>query len=161
MLFDNYVRKELKDITNRVVGYRFFNIFGPGEFHKEKNASLPYRFFDFVMSKGYIDLFKDEIKRDYVYVNDVCEVLFETWRNEKILSGIYNLGSGNPISHAELANLVVKTIKESNPELIFKDGGEIVYIEMPEKLKSKFQFLTKAEQLPYWVEEKTENNKIK
>jgi len=161
LLFDAYVRKRLLRCENLVVGYRFFNIFGPGEFHKGKNASLPYRFFDFIVNKGYIDLFEDEIKRDYVYVEDVCRILYDTWQREDIGSGIYNLGSGNAISHRELANLVVESVKEFCPTLKIENGKEIVFIEMPQKLKKKFQFLTIAERLPVWVAERTTDNENK
>jgi ADP-L-glycero-D-manno-heptose 6-epimerase len=156
-LFDKFVLNNL-NIGNKVIGFRFFNIFGMREFHKGKNASLPYRFFEFIREKGYIDLFDAEIKRDYVYVDDVCEVLYYAWNNE-IDNGIYNLGSGNPISHEKLANFVVETLIER--KIIEKGNSYIKKIPMPENLKTKFQFYTIAEELPNWVRYFTINNEIK
>ena len=158
LAFDYYVKKELNNCKNKVVGYRFFNIFGLGEFHKDKNASLPYRFLEFITTKGFIDLFNKEISRDYVWVEDVCKILYKSWKLE-ISSGIYNLGSGYPISHEKLAELVINTAIEEN--LIKNKEKLIIKIEMPDNLVNKFQYLTKAEDLQDWISEITKNNEYK
>lgn len=161
LAFDNYIRFQLlnnKNNINRILGFRFFNVFGEGEYHKGKNASLPYRFFEFIKDKGYIDLFDADIRRDYVYVNDVCEVLYYAWKNN-VKSGIYNLGSGNAISHEKLASIIIETLIER--KIIKKNKNYIKKIPMPENLKTRFQFYTIAEELPHWIKHFTKNNEIK
>lgn len=158
LAFDNYVRSNLENCTNKVIGYRFFNIFGIGEFHKDKNASLPYRFFEFITTKGFIDLFDKEINRDYVWVEDVCKILYYSWKNQ-MANGIYNLGSGNPISHEKLARLIVETMIEEN--IIENKDNLIIKTPMPENLIYKFQYLTKAENLIDWIADITKNNEFK
>lgn len=159
LAFDNYVRGQMDKCQNKVIGYRFFNIFGLGEFHKGKNASLPYRFFEFIVTKGFIDLFDMEIKRDYIWIDDICNILYDSWQLE-LKNGIYNLGSGNPISHQELANLVLEVMLDE--EIIKGEREEFIqYIPMPKNLVNKFQFLTKAENLQDWISSKTSNNEKK
>ena len=163
LVFDNYVRCNLKTLNNKVIGYRFFNIFGLGEFHKGKNASLPYRFFNFIMDekKGYIDLFDKEIKRDYVWVEDVCKILYITWKKD-MPNGIYNLGSGNPISHEKLANIVIDIMREEGLlDIYTKDDVYIKKISMPKDLIDKFQYFTKADDLVPWINDITNNNEKK
>ena len=189
LLFDKFVRFHLANIENQVVGFRFFNVFGFGEAHKGKNASLPYRFFKSITDKGYIELFDDVIKRDYVAVEDVCQVLFESWKN-KLESGIYNLGSGNPISHQELADLVTevmfqfkldvynqtiqeidKLIEEADDDCFIwyktdeketpKKEDLIKKIRMPKDLVYNFQYLTKAEDLLPFIQDITGDNETK
>lgn len=158
-LFDNYVRYNLNNTSNKVIGFRFFNVFGWGEFHKGENASLPYRFYSFIRNKGFIDLFNEDIRRDYVWIQDVCVIMYKTWKEDILDSGIYNLGSGNPISHKEVAQLVIDTMIEEN--LIDKGKNYVKLIPMPEKLKSRFQYFTQAEDLPRWIKEITKDNRGK
>ena len=160
LVFDNYVRGQLSNCSNKIIGYRFFNIFGIGEFHKDKNASLPYRFFEFLTTKGYIDLFDTEIERDYIWVEDVCKVLYTTWQLN-IQNGIYNLGSANPISHEKLAKLVLEVMQEYNIVDSVNENQYITKIPMPENLVDKFQYLTKAENLMDWIQDITKNNESK
>ena len=158
LVFDNYVRFQLSDNINKIIGFRFFNIFGEGEYHKGKNASLPYRFFEFIKDRGYIDLFDADIRRDYVYVNDVCKILYYAWKND-VKNGIYNLGSGNPISHEKLSNIVIETLLEK--KILESGKNYIKKIPMPENLKAKFQFYTIAQELPDWISNFTINNETK
>ncbi|MAD12578.1 MAG: nucleoside-diphosphate sugar epimerase [Flavobacteriaceae bacterium] len=159
LIFDKYVNFNIKNLKNRVIGFRFFNIFGMGEFHKEKNASLPFRFFNFILNDGLIELFKDEILRDYVYVNDVCEIIYYAWNN-KVESGIYNLGGNNPISHKKLAQIVIDTMKENNI-INSSKNNYIKEINIPADLKNHFQFYTHAEKMPQWISSLTKSNELK
>lgn len=158
-MFDKYVQANMPAFDSRVIGLRFFNIFGVGEFHKDKNASLPNRFFSFIRDKGFIDLFDKEIQRDYVWVEDVCNVILEIMKDESVESGIYNLGSGNPISHRAMAELVVEECIRRN--MITGNNSLIKSIPMPEDLVGSFQFHTKAEDLPEIVRKHTAGNEAK
>lgn len=162
LVFDNYVRSYLDEVDNKVIGFRLFNVFGMGESHKDKNASLPYRFFSFIKEKGFIELYDADIKRDYVWVCDVCEVLYKSWKENLLDSGIYNLGSGNPISHRSVAELVINVMKEES--IINPDNPNSNYIKLipvPEILKNRFQYFTKAEDLPDWIIKITKDNENK
>lgn len=161
LAFDNYIRCNIKTSNNKIVGYRFFNIFGLGEFHKGKNASLPFRFLDFLMDdeKGYIDLFNEEIKRDYVWVEDICKILYNSWQLD-VPNGIYNLGSGNPISHEKLANLIIDVAIGKNLLKKHKENY-IKKIKMPDNLVGKFQYFTRAENIPDWISDITKDNENK
>jgi ADP-L-glycero-D-manno-heptose 6-epimerase len=159
-MFDRYVLGNLCDFKNRTIGFRFFNVFGMGEFHKGKNACIANRFVNFIKEKGFIDLFEEEIARDYVWVEDLTEVLYQTWQNINITNGIYNLGGGNIISHKEIAVLVVETFIKSGKLKGFYDQY-IKSIPMPDDLKKRFQFYTCAEELLPYIANITANNKSK
>ncbi len=137
-LFDKYMNNFFQGSSFQIVGFRFFNVYGLGEFHKGKNASIPYRFFEMAKRTGKIKLFENgnRIFRDYIKVEDVVSVVFKSWKN--LENGLYNLGSGSNISHYEIAYMIVKEI-----------GGEITYIPFPESLRDKFQFYTKAQNIEF------------
>lgn len=158
-LFDKYVAANLSGYANKVIGLRLFNIFGMGEFHKGKNASLPLRFFSFIRDNGFIDLFDRTIHRDYVWVEDVADVFLALLEETSIENGIYDLGGNNPLSHREVAELVAeafieKGLKQEETELIKS-------VPMPEELVHNFQFYTKANNLLPLIEKKTRGNKEK
>jgi len=129
------------------VGFRFFNVFGPCELHKAHNASIPTRFFQFLEAQGHIELFDGDIRRDYVYADDVARVLLQAWDTGQP-SGVYNLGSGVAISHREIAEKAVSAARASQMRL---DPEPIRVVPMPEALRGKFQFYTKAEGVLPWV----------
>ncbi|HMI01439.1 MAG TPA: NAD-dependent epimerase/dehydratase family protein [Pedobacter sp.] len=155
-MFDNFVLNNIDALKNRVIGLRFFNIFGMGEFHKGKNASLPHRFYQFIREKGFIDVFDRDIQRDYVWVDDVTRVILDVLNDTSIVNGIYNLGSGNAISHQSLAGMVANVCVERG---IKQETGESVkLVPMPADLIDNFQFFTRAEDLPDFVSRHTLEN---
>jgi ADP-L-glycero-D-manno-heptose 6-epimerase len=149
LLLDRWLRARLETLTSRVVGFRFFNVFGPGEEHKAHNASIPTRFFHFLRDQGRIDLFDAEILRDYVYVDDVARVLLRAWQSDQP-SGVYNLGSGVAIPHREIAEAVVRVVREAGLQV---DPQPILPVPMVEALRSRFQFYTRADGVLPWVTE--------
>lgn len=158
-LFDKHVKANLTSFENKVIGLRLFNIFGMGEFHKDKNSSLPLRFFTFVRENGFIDVFNRDISRDYVWVEDVAAVILSILEDESIGNGIYDLGGNNPVSHMEVADIVAsafvaKGIKPNKEALIKK-------IPMPKELEDSFQFFTKSDDLLPLIAKQTHGNKEK
>ena len=151
LLLDRWVGAHLDQWKSPVVGFRFFNIFGPGERHKAHNASIPTRFSQFLKEQGAIDLFEGDIRRDYVHVDDVAHVLTQAWESGQA-SGVYNLGSGVPISHREIADAAVHTARKAGMPL---KPEPIRVVPMPEDLRRKFQFHTRAEGVLSWVEKLT------
>lgn len=141
LIFDNYVRKNLDDIDSKVIGLRYFNVFGGQEFHKGRMASIAYQMYNQIKNTGVIKLFKGtdgyadgEQKRDFIYVKDVAKVNIWCWKNE-IESGIYNCGTGNATTFNALANAVISAL----------GTGKIEYIDFPETLQGKYQSFTQAD----------------
>lgn len=160
-LFDKYVMAHMSLYKNRVVGYRFFNVFGWNEFYKDETACLPFRFYSFIRDKGYIDLFKDHIERDYVWVEDLCEVLYQTMGMDEFQNGIYNLGGNHPVATRRVAEIVIECYMEKG---ILEKGDInkfIQLIDMPENLKGKFQFYTHADNQLDFISNITSNNEQK
>lgn len=158
-LFDKYTTVNLSKFGGRVMGFRFFNVFGWGEFHKGKNANIVYRFYRFLKDDGKIPLFKGDIVRDHVYAEDVTEVLYQAMINKKVKSGIYNLGGNNPISHLQIAELVVETLINSQVVPIVSNPSDYIEsIDMPEELRAKFQFYTHSENQEAWISDITKDN---
>ncbi len=160
-LFDKYVMANMERFKNKVVGYRFFNVFGWNEFYKNETACLPYRFYSFIRDKGFIDLFKDHIERDYVWVEDLAEVLYQTMIKEYPQSGIYNLGGNHPVSTRRVAEIVIECYMEAG---ILEKGDVKKYIqliEIPSTFRDKFQFYTHAEDQLDFISEITKGNEEK
>lgn len=147
LLLDRWVRAHLESLKSPIIGFRFFNVFGPGEEHKAHNASIPTRFFQFLRDQGRIELFEGDIRRDYVHADDVARILLQAWKSGQP-SGVYNLGSGEAISHQEIAQKVVGVVRDSGLRL---ESDPIRVIPMPDRLRAKFQFYTKAEGVLPWV----------
>lgn len=115
-----------------IQGFRYFNVYGRGEDHKGDQASPISKFTKQIKDTGKLQLFKgsDKFLRDFVCVDDVVDVVL----NNNVLSGIYDLGTGVPISFQEVAELVAENEK-----------GEIEYIDFPAHLKGKYQDYTCAD----------------
>ena len=124
------------------VGLKFFNVYGPNEYHKKRMASVIFHAFNQVNQTGKVKLFRSHRPdykdgwqlRDFVYVKDVIEVcLF--FNNKENVSGIYNLGSGTARSFYDLAAATFKAMK--------KDLN-IEYIDIPADIRDKYQYFTEA-----------------
>jgi ADP-L-glycero-D-manno-heptose 6-epimerase len=123
-------------------GFKFFNVYGPNEFHKSRMASVIFHAVKQINDTGGMKLFRShnpeykdgEQLRDFVYVKDVVEVLTFMMR-EKKENGLYNLGSGKARSFKDLVNATFKALgKES----------AISYIDTPEDIRDKYQYFTEA-----------------
>jgi ADP-L-glycero-D-manno-heptose 6-epimerase len=125
-------------------GLKFFNVYGYGEVHKGKMASVALQMYHQLKKEhfAYIKLFKShrpdyndgEQKRDFIYVNDVVDVCIWLAEN-KPFSGIYNLGTGKARSFNDLAKAVFKSLGESE---------FIMYIDTPKSIRDKYQYFTEA-----------------
>jgi ADP-L-glycero-D-manno-heptose 6-epimerase len=124
-------------------GIKFFNVFGPNEYHKANMSSMVYKSYNQILKTGKVCLFKsnsDEFSdgcqmRDFIYVKDCNEVIFKFLQNPAY-TGILNLGTGNARTWNDLANAVFKAL-DITPV--------IEYIDMPESISSQYQNYTKAE----------------
>lgn len=140
-LFDEWVLRQT-DKPQYWAGFKFFNVYGPNEYHKGRMASVIFHAFNQIKTTGKIRLFKShregfkdgQQRRDFIYVKDVAKVLTFCYQN-KINSGIYNLGTGISRTFYDLALNVV-----NNTEPLAK----IEYFDMPEDLREKYQYFTEA-----------------
>ena len=139
-IFDIWAMK--KKVFNKIAGIKFFNVFGPNEYHKDDMLSVVYKAFQQILKSGRVKLFKSakedfkngEQKRDFVYIKDVVKII-EFFINSKNTSGIYNVGTGKARTFNDLAKAVFGSLgKEVNIE----------YIDMPNHLRSQYQYFTEA-----------------
>ncbi len=123
-------------------GLKFFNVYGPNEYHKGRMASVIFHTYNQIMKSGEMKLFQShnpdfkdgEQMRDFVYVKDVIDVMYFLMHHRKD-SGIYNLGSGKARTFLDLAKNTFKALgKEPN----------IKFIPTPEDIRDKYQYFTEA-----------------
>jgi ADP-L-glycero-D-manno-heptose 6-epimerase len=141
-LFDQYLRRRIKTgLKSQVVGFRYFNVYGPREQHKGKMASTAFHFNNQVLQEGTCKLFQGsdgygdgEQRRDFIHVDDVCAVNLWAWEHPKV-SGIFNLGTGRAQPFNDVAKAVIK----------YHGKGKIEYIPFPDVLKGRYQSFTEAD----------------
>ncbi|MHB8424012.1 MAG: ADP-glyceromanno-heptose 6-epimerase [Gammaproteobacteria bacterium] len=141
-LFDQYVRRRLKTAPkSQVVGFRYFNVYGPREQHKGKMASTAFHFNNQILADGKCRLFQGsggygdgEQRRDFIHVDDVCAVNLWALDHPKV-SGIFNLGTGKSQTFNEVARAVIQ----------YHGKGQTEYIPFPENLKGRYQSFTEAD----------------
>lgn len=137
--FDQYVRNIWKDAKahgetlTQIVGFRYFNVYGPREQHKGSMSSVAFHLNNQLNAGENAKLFEGEHKRDFVYVGDVCKV--NLWFLDNKVSGIYNLGTGKAESFLEVGKAAVN----------FHQKGKIERIAFPEHLKGRYQSFTEAD----------------
>lgn len=129
-------------MISSMAGLKFFNVYGPNEYHKGNQASVVFKAVHEVKALGTISLFKSyrsdyldgEQKRDFIYVKDCCDVMWWLLKNTSVCD-IFNLGTGQARSWNDLAKAVFSALGK-NPL--------INYIDMPSELKSHYQYFTEA-----------------
>jgi len=139
--FDQYVRPLLAKTKSPIVGFRYFNVYGPREQHKGSMSSTAFHFNQQIIEQKKAKLFEGcdgmangEQKRDFIHVDDVVDVnLWFLDRPEQ--RGIYNVGTGR----AEPFNAVAQAVIDWHKE------GSIEYIPFPEHLKGAYQSYTQAD----------------
>jgi len=140
-LFDLWARSE--GCLDSIVSLKFFNVFGPNEYHKGQMRSMVCKAFHQIKNKSKVSLFKSyrpdyadgEQERDFIYVKDCVEVLWWLYENRQA-NGLFNLGSGESRTWNDLAGAVFRAM-----------GKETVieYVEMPEEIRGSYQYSTRAE----------------
>jgi len=144
--FDRWVQLELsknQPTPPQWCGLKFFNVYGPNEYHKGRMASVVFHSFNQFKETNQIKLFKSEHPsyadgmqvRDFIYVKDAVKIII-FFLNNNNFSGLYNAGTGNAETFKALAEAVLKNTKGQ--------PNDIKYIEMPNDLKGKYQYYTQA-----------------
>ena len=139
-LFDQYMLRLSPSFKSQVVGFRYFNVYGPHEAHKGSMASVAYHFTRQLQSTGVVKLFEGyqnykagEQVRDFISIEDIVRVnLWFLKYPEK--SGIFNIGTGRARSFNDVAKQLIKLYGK----------GQIEYIPFPDKLKGCYQSYTQA-----------------
>lgn len=127
-------------------GLKFFNVYGPNEYHKGRMASVIFHSFNQITETGKVKLFRShrpdfndgEQLRDFIYVKDIANVIIwmiDEWQKKDIQSGLYNLGTGKARSFYDLA---ANTFKAMGREV------NIEFIDIPEDIRDKYQYFTEA-----------------
>jgi len=139
--FDKWALKEEKH-PPFWAGLKFFNVYGPNEYHKGRMASVIFHAYNQILTNGYMQLFRSHNPnysdggqlRDFVYVKDVVSVI-QFLMSEKPLSGLYNLGTGQARTFLDLA-------KSTFQSLGIKE--DIRFIDTPLDIRDKYQYFTEA-----------------
>lgn len=144
--FDRYVRRYLTKATSQIMGFRYFNVYGPHETHKGDMVSVVQHFYNELQNNQTITIFNDipncpagEQRRDFIYVKDLVNVLlwfFENSEHKKTAhKGIINLGTGQSISFNTIAERLIN----------YLGFGSIRYQAIPAHLRDCYQVLTEAD----------------
>ncbi len=139
-LFDLWLKKE--KLLSKVAGLKFFNVYGPNEYHKGDMRSVVHKAFEQIKETGKVKLFKSyndsyadgEQMRDFIYVKDAVNMA-QFFMDNTSVNGIYNIGTGKARTWKDLVSSVFKAMGlEPNIE----------FIDMPDYLKPKYQYFTEA-----------------
>jgi ADP-L-glycero-D-manno-heptose 6-epimerase len=133
---------EQKQTPPNWYGLKFFNVYGPNEYHKNRMASVIFHSFHQISKTGKVKLFKSHNPdypdggqlRDFVYVKDVINVIWFLYSNQ-IKSGIYNLGSGKARTFLDLAKATFNALNIK---------PDIEFIDTPVDIRDKYQYFTEA-----------------
>ena len=139
-LFDMWIKRER--LINKVAGMKYFNVYGPNEYHKDDMRSVVHKAFEQIRDTGGVKLFKSyksdykdgEQKRDFIYVKDAVDMtLYFMEHPDK--NGIYNIGTGNARTWNDLVTAVFNAMGKP---------VKIDYVDMSDDLKNKYQYFTEA-----------------
>jgi ADP-L-glycero-D-manno-heptose 6-epimerase len=140
-LFDLWAQRN--GVLHKAAGLKFFNVYGPNEYHKEDMTSVVYKAFQQVRATGRVKLFKSyrpdyadgEQLRDFVYVKD-CTAVMQWLLENPGIGGVFNLGTGAARSFRQLVTATFEAMGLK---------PDIEFIPMPEKLRDKYQYYTQAD----------------
>jgi len=141
LMFDRYVRRQRGTIRSQVAGLRYFNVYGPGERHKGRMASVIWHFHEQLRNGDELRLFAGsdgfgdgEQRRDFIHVDDVVRVNLWLYDNPGI-SGIFNVGTGRGRSFNAVAREIIR----------WHGRGAVRYIPFPQELVGSYQSYTEAD----------------
>jgi ADP-L-glycero-D-manno-heptose 6-epimerase len=153
--FDKWALRQAQGDNRRQVqeppawaGLKFFNVYGPNEYHKARMASVIFHSYNQIKENGFVKLFKSHKPefedggqlRDFIYVKDVLKICFwflECWQKnpETFISGIYNVGTGKARTFDDLVKATFSALDKKT---------QIEYIDMPEDIRDTYQYFTEA-----------------
>lgn len=139
-LFDLWIKRN--GLMNKVAGLKYFNVYGPNEYHKGDMRSVVHKAFEQIRDNGKVKLFKSylkdykdgEQKRDFIYVKDAVDMTLYFWEHPD-KNGIFNIGTGKAQTWIELVTALFNAL--SKPV-------KIDFVDMPEDIREKYQYFTEA-----------------
>ncbi|WP_372716222.1 ADP-glyceromanno-heptose 6-epimerase [Immundisolibacter sp.] len=156
LLFDNYLRRHAGRLQAPVTGFRYFNVYGPGEAHKGRMASVARQFFLQYREEGCVRLFSGsggygdgEQRRDFVAVDDLTRAVLH-FLDRPQGSGVFNLGSGEAASFNRVAQAVINACRDAAGEApldlpALVASGAVRYVDFPPGLAERYQSYTQAD----------------
>jgi ADP-L-glycero-D-manno-heptose 6-epimerase len=140
VLFDRWIEEQ--NFSSKWAGLKFFNVYGPQEYHKGDMASLVYKAYGQIQQTGTLKLFRSldpkfkdgEQMRDFVYVKDITRWTWQILQNWPA-SGIYNMGYGKAQTWLELADAIFGALGREK---------KIEWIDMPDSVAKQYQYFTEA-----------------
>lgn len=131
-----------RNVINKIVGLKYFNVYGPNEYHKGDMRSVVHKAFEQVRDTGKVKLFKSanpnykdgEQMRDFIYVKDAVDMTLYFLDNKNI-NGLFNIGSGKARTWNDLVTALFKAMGKP---------VNIEYIDLPDHLEDKYQYFTEA-----------------
>jgi ADP-L-glycero-D-manno-heptose 6-epimerase len=155
-LFDQVVRRRLPEASSQVAGFRYFNVYGPNEWHKGRMASVAWHFFNQYLAEGRVRPFAGsggyadgEQRRDFISVEDVSRVNLHFLDHPEV-SGIFNVGTGRAQSFNDVALAAINACRKAKgePPVALDEARQrrlIDYAPFPDALKGKYQNFTQAD----------------
>lgn len=139
-IFDNWAKR--RGLLKRQTGLKFFNVYGPNEYHKGDMRSVVHKAYGQIQDTGKINLFQShrsdyehgEQKRDFLYVKDAAAIAVSLWQSET--HGLFNVGSGRARTWNDLGRGLFAAMERSE---------NIEYIPMPSELQDKYQYFTESD----------------
>jgi ADP-L-glycero-D-manno-heptose 6-epimerase len=139
-LFDLWAKRS--GVFDKIVGLKYFNVYGPNEYHKGDMRSVVHKAFEQIRDTGKVRLFKSlnpkykdgEQLRDFIYIKDAIDMTLFFLDNPKI-NGLYNLGTGKARTWNDLVTAIFKSLNKP---------VNIEYIDLPKHLREKYQYFTEA-----------------
>ncbi len=146
-LFDVKVARDVeagKPTPPQWAGLKMFNVYGPNEYHKDQQQSVLSQKFPRASANLKIPLFKSEHpdyahgeqKRDFVYVEDCCEVMLWLLDHPEV-SGLFNVGTGKAVTFHQMADILCQSLG--------REEAQIDYVDLPPELSGKYQYFTEAD----------------
>ncbi|MFA5783347.1 MAG: ADP-glyceromanno-heptose 6-epimerase [Phycisphaerae bacterium] len=140
-LFDLWARRH--GLLEQIVGLKYFNVFGPNEYHKADMRSFVLKSYEQIRSEGKVKLFKSynpdypdgQYKRDFLYVKDAVEMTLFFMDNPDV-NGIFNIGTGNARTWNDMVKAVFAAMDKK---------PDIEFVDMPENLQKQYQYFTQAD----------------
>jgi len=139
-LFDLWAKKN--SAFDKIVGLKYFNVYGPNEYHKSDMRSVVHKAFEQINDSGKVKLFKSlnskykdgEQLRDFIYIKDAVDMTLY-FLDKPNVNGLYNLGTGKARTWNDLVSTIFKSLNKT---------PNIEYVDLPEHLREKYQYFTEA-----------------
>lgn len=139
-MFDLWAKRN--SVFDKITGLKYFNVYGPNEYHKGDMRSVVHKAFEQIRDTGKVKLFKSlnskykdgEQLRDFIYIKDAVDMTLYFLERPDV-NGLYNIGTGNARTWNDLVTAIFKAMNR---------GVNIEYIDLPKHLENKYQYFTEA-----------------